>query len=91
MDVLHVVAVDLGDVHETEPAVFELEERPVGGDALNGAVDHGPNFDLCDLMLLSTGARPTVGRPGSSRSGGSRCHAPKPHVKSVDGHRTISP
>src|SRR6266550_1791876 len=30
--VLHVVPVDLGDMHETQPTVFELEERAVRRD-----------------------------------------------------------
>jgi hypothetical protein len=37
-------------VHEAEPSVFELEERAVRGDALDGAVDDGANFDLWDQI-----------------------------------------
>ena len=48
VDVLHVVPIDLGDVNQPETSVFELEERPVGGDAGDGAVDHRADFDLCD-------------------------------------------
>jgi len=44
LDVADVVAVDLGDVHEPDPAVPELEECPVGGDALDG-----PLHDRSDL------------------------------------------
>jgi hypothetical protein len=47
--VLDVVAIDLRDVDEPETSVLELEERPVGGDAGHGAVDHRADLDLCDV------------------------------------------
>jgi hypothetical protein len=34
---------------EPETSVLELEERPVGGDAGHGAVDHRADLDLCDV------------------------------------------
>src|SRR5580765_2848244 len=38
LDVPDVVPVDLRDVDQTEPAVFQLEERTEGRDALDGTV-----------------------------------------------------
>jgi len=52
VDVLHVVAIDLGDVDQTQPAVLELQERAVRGDAFDGAVDDGADLDLSDLEPL---------------------------------------
>jgi hypothetical protein len=39
-------------VHEPEASVLELEERPVGRDAGDGAVDYRADLDLCDLLPL---------------------------------------
>jgi hypothetical protein len=44
VNVLDVVAVDLGDVHEPDLAVLELQEGPVGCDALYGAFDDRTDF-----------------------------------------------
>jgi hypothetical protein len=33
-------------VHETHTTAFQLDERPVGGDALDGAIDDGTDFEI---------------------------------------------
>src|SRR4051794_37683151 len=52
VDVLDVVAVDLGDVHESDLAALERQERPVGGDARDGSVDDRPDLEICQRLLL---------------------------------------
>jgi hypothetical protein len=49
LHVSHVVPVDLGDVDQPDLAVLELEESPVGGDALDGRLDDRPDLYVCDL------------------------------------------
>jgi hypothetical protein len=49
LHVSHVVPVDLGDVDQPDLAVLELEECPVGGDALDGRLDDRPDLYVCDL------------------------------------------
>jgi hypothetical protein len=39
-------------VDQTQPAVLELQERAVRGDAFDGAVDDGADLDLSDLEPL---------------------------------------
>ncbi len=67
VNILDVVAVDLRDVDEPQASVFELEERPVRGDAGNGAVDHRADFDLCDESYPFIQARPTRATGASVR------------------------
>jgi len=47
-DVPDVVPVDLGDVDEPDAAVLELEERPIGRDALNGPFDDRAYLEIRD-------------------------------------------
>ncbi len=44
LDVPDVVPIDLGDMDQAELAAFELEERPVRGDALDGPFDDRPDL-----------------------------------------------
>ena len=44
LDGADVVSVDLGDVHEPDLAVFELQERAVRRDALDGRIDDRPDL-----------------------------------------------
>src|SRR5438093_9268199 len=49
VDVLDVVPVDLGDVHEPDLAPFQGQEGPVRGDARHGPVDDRANLEISDL------------------------------------------
>jgi hypothetical protein len=44
VDVLDVVSVDLGDVHESDLAPFQGQEGPVRGDSGHGPIDDRANL-----------------------------------------------
>jgi hypothetical protein len=47
-DIADIVPVDLGDVDEADPTVFELEEGSVRGDSLDGPLHDRTDFYVCD-------------------------------------------
>src|SRR5712691_4768204 len=71
--VLHVVAIDLGDVDQAEPTVLEFEERAVRRDAFDGTVDDGPDLDLGDLATPFPGRASPAVFPRRPRAAGGQC------------------
>jgi hypothetical protein len=67
VDVLDVVAIDLGDVDEPDLAALEGEEGPVRGDARDGPVDDRPDLELCQRLLLRVPPGTSPGRSVSHR------------------------
>jgi len=72
VDVLDVVAVDLGDVDEPDLPALEGQEGPVRGDAADGPLDDRADFELCQCPSpprLPAGASPGAASLPSARFG----------------------
>ena len=94
VDILDVVPVDLGDVHEPDLAALEREERPVRRDARHGPVDDRFHLELAP-DLAERGPRPQppdrIRRPVSIRDYSKRPAISRAPLPASSGGRISAP